>query len=122
MRRTNVKKLTNAKLYTHLPDKIEVRNGLRDLPRISAVVCYAGFTTLSVPYARTELIDGEPTPLVWEWDDHNGVYADWTLIPITSLTSGGVYCWTSNEKAAKRIAAQLNIARGEAWRNSDEGV
>lgn len=122
MRRTNVKKLTNAKLYTHLPDEIEVRNSLRNLPRISAVVCYAGFATETVAYARTEVIDGEPTPLVWEWDDHNGVYDDWTLIPITSLTSGGVYCWTSNEKAAKRIAEQLNIARGEAWRNGDEGV
>lgn len=122
MRRTSIKKLTNAKLYTYLPDEIEVRNALRDLPRISAVVCYAGFTTETVAYARTEVIDGEPTPLVWEWDDHNGVYEDWTLIPITSLTSGGVYCWTSNEKAAKRIAEQLNVARGEAWRNSDEGV
>lgn len=122
MRRTSIKKLTNAKLYTYLPDEIEVRNALRDLPRISVVVCYAGFTTETVAYAHTELIDGEPIPLVWEWDDHNGVYEDWTLIPITSLTSGGVYCWTSNEKAAKRIAEQLNIARGEAWRNSDEGV
>lgn len=76
MRRTSIKKLTNAKLYTYLPDEIEVRNALRDLPRISVVVCYAGFTTETVAYARTELIDGEPIPLVWEWDDHNGVYED----------------------------------------------
>lgn len=117
------KKLTKVKCYTSLPDEIKVQNALRELPTITAVVCYAGFTTLTVPYARTELIDGKPMPLVWEWDDHNGVYEDWTLIPITSLTSGGVYCWTGNEKVAKRIAAQLNVARGEAWRNSDdEGV
>jgi hypothetical protein len=47
-------------------------------------------------------------PLVWMFNDHNGTYDEFILIPITKITTGYVIDWTFDEEEAKRKVKELN--------------
>lgn len=53
---------------------------------------------------------GQMEPLVWLFDDHNGEYERWYLVPIWYVTTGEIICWTESESQAIKIAKALNIA------------
>lgn len=98
---------------THLPDNERTKRRLEQLPRIHILVKYAWYAVDSVPYAYTKVIDGDPVPMVYVFDDHNGTYAEWKLIPATYVTTGGVYCWSIHENVIKTIAEHENKLMAE---------
>lgn len=98
---------------THLPDNERTKRRLEQLPQIHILVKYAWYAVYSAPYAYTKVIDGDPVPMVYVFDDHNGTYAEWKLIPATYVTTGGVYCWSIHENVIKKIAEHENKLMAE---------
>ena len=53
-------------------------------------------------------------PLVWDFDDHNGVYPEYVLRPITWTTTAAIRGWVSNEQQAKDTAEFCEKRRVQA--------
>ena len=53
-------------------------------------------------------------PLVWDFDDHNGVYPEYILRPITWTTTAAIRGWVSNEQQAKDTAEFCEKRRVQA--------
>lgn len=47
-------------------------------------------------------------PLVWQYNDHNGICDQFELIPLHWVTTGEVITYTFNQETAKKIANSLN--------------
>ena len=94
---------------------------LNSLPTMYLVGCWAGYGILDFKWTRKYVKNkytGRMEPLVWHYNDHNGGYECWHLIPIWYVTTGEIICWTESEKMACRIARALNI-REEIDRNEN---
>ena len=92
---------------------------LNSLPTIYLVGCWASYGVLDFQWTGKYVKNkrtGQMEPLVWYYDDHNGEYERWYLVPIWYVTTGEIICWTESEKMACRIASALNI-REEVGRN-----
>lgn len=48
------------------------------------------------------------TPLVWQYNDHNGETDQYELVPITYTTTGFIEMWTFQQEAAAQLATYLN--------------
>lgn len=92
----------------HLPDNAATDKFLKGLPMLYILVKYAWYACAEQRYAYTEVIDGKPIPMVYQYDDHNGTYPEWCLIPATWVTTGGVYCWSPHKRVIEQIAEHEN--------------
>ena len=45
------------------------------------------------------------------FNDHNGIYDEFILTPITKTTTGNIIGWTFDEEEAKKKVAKLNEGR-----------
>lgn len=48
-------------------------------------------------------LDKNNQPLIIHWNDHNGEYESYDIIPWYQATTGAVYCYTFNKKHAEAI-------------------
>ena len=91
---------------TAIPDSPDTKRLLDSLPRIYAVGCWARYGVREYYYSGRTTKDG--IPLVWDYNDHNGIYPEWLLVPLHYTTMGLILAWTTSKGAAKKIADALN--------------
>ena len=108
-------------LRKHLPDNQKTRDKLAKLPKIYLIACWAHYGVLEFPfsgkYKKVKDADGpliRYIPLVWDFDDHNGVYPEYVLRPITWTTTAAIRGWVRNEQQAKDTAEFCEKRRVQA--------
>ena len=108
-------------LRKHLPDNQKTRDKLAKLPKIYLIACWAHYGVLDFPfsgkYKKVKDADGpliRYIPLVWDFDDHNGVYPEYVLRPITWTTTAAIRGWVRNEQQAKDTAEFCEKRRVQA--------
>jgi len=89
-----------------LQNSATTKDYLSKLPKYYAICLWARYGILEVASEGKCTKDG--IPLVWKYHDLNGELDEYILIPITHITSGGVYCWTTSKEAAEKIAESMN--------------
>ncbi len=78
--------------------------------KVYLVVCYAKWTVREFPWTgKFTTYRGNPCPLVWDYDDHNGTYEEYAKRPIYLTTTGEVCTWTFTKPVAQRIANALQF-------------
>ena len=95
----------------HLPYNQKTKDKLAKLPKIYLVACWASYGTLEFPFPiKYKKVKDKDTkvvryiPLVYDFDDHNGVYPEYVLRPITSTTTGLIKGWFYTKQQAKDVA------------------
>ena len=108
-------------LRKRLPDNQKTRDKLAKLPKIYLIACWAHYGVLEFPfsgkYKKVKDADGPLVryiPLVWDFDDHNGVYPEYVLRPITWTTTAAIRGWVRNEQQAKDTAEFCEKRRVQA--------
>ena len=108
-------------LRKHLPDNQKTRDKLAKLPKIYLIACWAHYGVLEFPfsgkYKKVKDADGpliRYIPLVWDFDDHNGVYPEYVLRPITWTTTAAIRGLVRNEQQAKDTAEFCEKRRVQA--------
>ena len=108
-------------LRKRLPDNQKTRDKLAKLPKIYLIACWAHYGVLEFPfsgkYKKVKDADGpliRYIPLVWDFDDHNGVYPEYVLRPITWTTTAAIRGWVRNEQQAKDTAEFCEKRRVQA--------
>ena len=108
-------------LRKRLPDNQKTRDKLAKLPKIYLVACWAHYGVLEFPfsgkYKKVKDADSPLVryiPLVWDFDDHNGVYPEYVLKPITWTTTAAIRGWVRNEQQAKDTAEFCEKRRVQA--------
>lgn len=108
-------------LRKRLPYNQKTKDKLAKLPKIYLIACWAHYGVLEFPfsgkYKKVKDADGPLVryiPLVWDFDDHNGVYPEYVLRPITWTTTAAIRGWVSNEQQAKDTAEFCEKRRVQA--------
>ena len=108
-------------LRKRLPDNQKTRDKLAKLPKIYLIACWAHYGVLEFPfsgkYKKVKDADGpliRYIPLVYDFDDHNGVYPEYVLRPITWTTTAAIRGWVRNEQQAKDTAEFCEKRRVQA--------
>ena len=108
-------------LRKRLPDNQKTKDKLAKLPKIYLIACWARYGVLEFPfsgkYKKVKDADGPLVryiPLVWDFDDHNGVYPEYVLRPITWTTTAAIRGWVRNEQQAKDTAEFCEKRRVQA--------
>lgn len=98
-------------LRKHLPYNQKTKDKLAKLPKIYLVACWARYGVLDFPFSGKykKVKDADSPliryiPLVWDYDDHNGVYPEYILRPITWTTTGLIQGWFYTKQQAKDVA------------------
>lgn len=94
-----------------LDNNLETKEYLNTLPKIYLVVEWAMYGVMEFPFTgKYKNIDNYPypIPLVYNYDDHNGVADNWYLMPITYTTTGRIRGWYNKAEDAYLIANKLN--------------
>lgn len=94
------------KRMTAIPDSPDAMAFLQHFPKLYVVGCWARYGVREYYYSRRSTPDG--IPLVWDYDDHNGIYPEWLLLPLEYTTTGRIFAWTTSKAAAEKIADALN--------------
>lgn len=84
---------------------------IQSLRKVYLVGYWARYGVLEFPYAGKLVEDNlfGMTPLVYDFDDHNGTYDEYILRKINDVTSGGVVIYCFNQKVAEMLAYKLNL-------------
>ena len=108
-------------LRKHLPYNQKTKDKLAKLPKIYLIACWAHYGVLEFPfsgkYKKVKDADGpliRYIPLVWDFDDHNGVYPEYVLRPTTWTTTAAIRGWVRNEQQAKDTAEFCEKRRVQA--------
>ena len=107
-----------ARLKKHIECTSENKAYIESLPKIYLIGCWARYGIREC--ANTLQVDKEGIPLVYNYNDHNGCYEEYELVPIHRVTTGQVYAWSTSEKAARHIADLMNEAK-EMSRRGENG-
>ena len=95
-----------AKLRKHLECTSENRTYVESLPKIYLIGYWARYGVMEC--ANTLQVDEEGFPLVYDYNDHNGTYEEYELVPIHRVTTGFVYAWSISKTAAQYVADMMN--------------
>ena len=97
------------------------KDKLAKLPKIYLIACWAHYGVLEFPfsgkYKKVKDADGpliRYIPLVYDFDDHNGVYPEYVLRPITWTTTAAIRGWVRNEQQARDTAEFCEKRRVQA--------
>ena len=108
-------------LRKRLPDNQKTKDKLAKLPKIYLIACWARYGVLEFPfsgkYKKVKDADGpliRYIPLVGDFDDHNGVYPEYVLRPITWTTTAAIRGWVRNEQQARDTAEFCEKRRVQA--------
>ena len=74
--------------------------------KIFLVGVWARAGVWELPFERFDRKTGNP--LVWFYDDANGMFPRYWLYDIEWVTTGGIVMWTFNEKLANFVASTYN--------------
>ncbi len=96
------------RLKKYLECTPENRTYVESLPKIYLIGCWARYGIREC--ANTLQVDKEGIPLVYDYNDHNGCYEEYELVPIHRVTTGQVYAWSTSKKAAQYVAYLMNEA------------
>lgn len=97
-----------ARLKKYLEYTPENKTYVKSLPKIYLIGCWARYGIREC--ANTLQVDKEGIPLVYDYNDHNGCYKEYELVPIHRVTTGQVYAWSTSKKAAQHVADLMNKA------------
>ncbi len=87
---------------------------VNNLPNIYLVCCWAHWGVMKLSFTGKYKYDKERKryiPLVYEYDDHNGEYEEYILLPVTYVTTGQILTWTDNEGVAQLIADAMEFSK-----------
>ena len=108
-------------LRKRLPDNQKTRDKLAKLPKIYLIACWAHYGVIEFPFSGKykKVKDADSPliryiPLVWDFDDHNGVYPEYVLRPITWTTTAAIRGWVRNEQQARDTAEFCEKRRVQA--------
>lgn len=90
-----------------LPNNQKTKKYLSKCKTIYVVCCWAKPLILKVKWSGK--FDKNNYPLVWLYDDFNGVCDDYYLRPVTSTTSGIIYNWYFDKDQAERRLVEEEI-------------
>lgn len=110
--------------YKSMPDNEKTHKKLAKMPDIYALHLWAGYGKgtykFAGKYVKRKLSD--PTnpkkkfiwmvPLVWHYNDHNGTYPEYILMPIDYVTTGQTIHWSFSERKIDWLAKILNKSIG----------
>lgn len=98
------------RLKKRLPGSTEkTAEYLKTLPKVYLVACWARYGTRDYRFAGKFVNkNGQPVPLVYDYDDFNGTCDYYWLRPLTHVTTGFIAGWTFSKKVAEAAAEQLN--------------
>lgn len=100
---------------------------LDSLPKVYGIFMWAKWGMLEFPwpgkYTECDIAD-IAVPLVYNYYDANGTRDEYQLMPITSCSSGGFWCWFEDKEAAKEVQEKLNeaLSRGEIGYSEGEDI
>ena len=77
---------------------------VNSLPKIYLVGYWAGYGIREYPFAKK--YSQHNVPYVYDFDDHNGTYAEYIAKPITDVTTRVIKIWTFSKDIADEL---LNI-------------
>lgn len=97
-----------GKRKTKIKNDARAKKYLNSLPKMYLIGCWASYGIRSFAFSRQ--FDKDGIPLVWDYEDCNGTCDEWRLRPITSTTSGQIFCWTTNATAATQVVTALDKA------------
>lgn len=88
----------------------KTRDYLDSLPRIYMVARWAGYGVTEFPFTGkyTKNKEGIDIPLVYNYEDCNGACDIYRLRRIDYTTTGFVFMWTQNKRAAFKIMDLLD--------------
>lgn len=89
-------------LQKTLPYTNKTRQRLSRYPTIYIICYFARVGCLSFPF--TGKYDNKGRPLVYQFDDHDGLYPEYVLRPITWTTTAAIRGWVRDEQQAKDTA------------------
>lgn len=77
-----------------LPYTNRTRQRLSKYPPIYVICCWTRVSYLSFPF--TGKYDKKGRPLVYQFDDHNGLYPEYCLRNVNEVTSAHICEWTTD--------------------------
>ena len=83
---------------------------VENAPKVYLIVCWARWGVQEYSWTGKWSIDerGIPQPIVYYYNDHNGSYEEYQLIPIFSTTTGICMDWSFYKNAAQALAEKMN--------------
>ncbi len=88
-------------LQKTLPYTTKTRQRLSRYPTIYIICYFAHVGCLSFPF--TGKYDNKGRPLVYQFDDHDGLYPEYCLRTINEATSAHICEWTMNADDVQRL-------------------
>lgn len=74
------------------------------------VVCYAHWTVREFKWTgKYKKYFGNPWPIVWDYDDHNGTYEEYVKRPIYHTTTGQICTYCFSKSMAEVIAEAMEL-------------
>ena len=84
-----------------LPYTNKTRQRLSRYPTIYIICGWARVSYLSFPF--TGKYDNKGRPLVYQFDDHDGLYPEYCLRNVNEVTSAHICEWTTNADDVQRL-------------------
>jgi hypothetical protein len=88
-------------LQKTLPYTNKTRQRLSRYPTIYIICYWARVSYLSFPF--TGKYDNKGRPLVYQFDDHDGLYPEYCLRNVNEVTSAHICEWTTNADDVQRL-------------------
>lgn len=97
------------KLKEHLEYNNKNEKYINSLSKVYLIGYWARYGVREYPYSGQMVEDEEfgMTPLVYDFDDHNGTYNEWILRKIQNTTAGQVIMYCFKEQLANIYADKL---------------
>jgi hypothetical protein len=93
-----------------LKNNEKTKKYLESLPTIYVIVKWVTWGIVEYPFSGKWKLDekGRPIPLVWHYNDHNGITDQFELYDLRSTTSGEIEDWTFYRHPAEIMVKYLN--------------
>ena len=88
-----------------LKDTNRVRRKLAKLPKICAIFVWYGCGYREYPFVGC---DKDGMPLVYDFDDCNGMYPHYELFRLNQVSTGTLLCWTKDRNKAIFISSVID--------------
>lgn len=83
---------------------------IKTLKKIYLVGCWANYGVREYAFAGKYVRQNElMIPLVYDFDNWNGTYEHFVLLPINYVTTGQIIMWTFSKQKAEKIADGLRM-------------
>jgi len=91
-----------------MQNTMRTQKKLAKMRKIYMIGCWAHWGAREYPFSgKYTKIHGFEEPMVWTYNDGNGMYDRYILVPITSTTMGMVHSWSFDPEDAQQLADKL---------------